>query len=106
MGVFLVILSSAATVVGSVFAKQWSEKSGLSYFLLTQLFYLIGALVFPFALRYGTLAMISAIAGLATAMVTAGIGIWIYHEQLTGIQIAGAILSFIAIGMLTIPFKT
>jgi uncharacterized membrane protein len=74
-------------------------------FLLTQAAYLLGALAFPFALRYGTLASLTALAAVATSLITIGIGVAVYHEQLTTPHIIGVVLSFVAVILLSFPVK-
>jgi multidrug transporter EmrE-like cation transporter len=105
MGTLLAIVSSVVTVVGNVYAKEWATAPGWRFFLGTQLFYLLGALIFPLALRFGTLTVMTAVAGVAAALATAGIGLWVYNEHLTTVQLAGVVISLVGIVLLTVPFR-
>jgi glucose uptake protein len=103
LGVLLALATGVFTLLGNVFAKEWSLKRGVTLFTLACVSYFISALVFMFALRYGGLVVLNAISGLATLVATAVIGVLLFKEIISTPQMIGLFLGVTAIVLLTIP---
>lgn len=96
----LILLSGVSLVAGDLAAKYWSENHKTIYFLLALASYILYGLFFIPSLTKEKLV----IAALAVIIVNiigfVFIGLVIFHEKLTTLQIAGLIFGLISIILL------
>ena len=98
----LIALAAASVIAGDIFAKYWSQNRRLSFFILTLILYAGSGLWYtPTLLRKGLI--VTSIAWTITA--TVGfliVGMIMFKEHLTGLQIVGTVLGTVAIILLSL----
>lgn len=102
MGIFYALLTAALGLVGNVFAKEWANAPSSRLYLLAISFYIAGSLVFPLALRHGSLTILNTLAAIVPLVATIGIGIWYYNEPVSPLGMLGLALGVVACVLLTI----
>jgi multidrug transporter EmrE-like cation transporter len=88
-------------LVADVLAKQHVVKGGTWLAVGAIAGYLLGNTAWVFALRNGTMLSVGAVLfGIITGVCATAVGILIYHESVSRIQLAGLLLGIASIGML------
>lgn len=96
--VFFLSLLIFFEIVADVLAKEWSLKSGLIRALGAIMAYVIANTFWLFALKNGSgLARGAIIFSVASAVLASVIGIVLYKEYLTKIQLVGVFLGVISL---------
>ena len=97
--IFPLFLLIAFEILADIFAKEWSLRGNVWYLALGALVcYIIGNSFWLLALKSGSgLARGAIIFCVATAIFTTLLGLWWYHERVSGIQLAGIIVGIISI---------
>ncbi len=94
---FLIIFE----LIADVLAKQWSLHKGYALAAGALLGYLIGNSFWLFALKNGSgLARGSVLFSVASGIMALILGVVLYKEELTRIQITGLVLGLISIGLI------
>jgi multidrug transporter EmrE-like cation transporter len=104
MGVFiLVVIAMTFYGFGEYFSKLFANIGGSKFALLALLFYILTSICFlPALKKLNSLSILGTIWNVGYMIITLGIGILIFHETLTILQIIGIIFGFIAIILLSI----
>jgi drug/metabolite transporter (DMT)-like permease len=84
--------------VADIFAKNWSLKGGFWLATFSLVSYLLANTFWLFALRNGSgLGRGAVIFSLASAIVAILLGLFLYHEKISGIQIIGMVLGIVSL---------
>jgi len=102
MGIFYALTAAMLGLAGNVFAKEWANKRDPALYALAAAFYIGASLVFPLALRHGTLTILNTLAATVPLVITIGIGIWRYDESISPLGMLGLSLGVIATIILTV----
>lgn len=88
--------------IADIFAKEWSlGNRSFLYAALALFAYMLGNSSWLVAMKYGSgLARGAILFSLASALLATGIGIFMYKEELTNLQILGVALGLISIVLL------
>jgi drug/metabolite transporter (DMT)-like permease len=85
-------------LIADILAKEWSLNKPVMYAVGALLAYLIANTFWLFALKNGSgLARGAVIFSVSSALIATLLGIFLYKEELTSIQIAGVILGLMSI---------
>lgn len=102
MGIFYALLTASLGICGNIFAKEWANAPNPKLYALAAAFYIAASLVFPLALRHGSLTIINTLAAIVPLVVTVGIGIWYYNEAVSTLGMFGIAFGIVAAVALTI----
>ncbi len=95
-------LSAGAVVAGDYFAKRWSIDRGANRYWIAVVFYLLAAqLYLPTLLKEG-LVITSLIWSLLSTIGFLFVGLVVFKETLTGLQMVGVALGLVAMVILAI----
>lgn len=98
----LILLSGIWLVVGDLFAKQWSEDQKISLFILAILSYVLYGIFFiPSLLKDGLIVTALSVI-LINILGFLFIGLVIFKETLSPVQIVGLILGIISVILLEV----
>lgn len=97
----LISLGAMATVVADYMAKRWSLTHGWEWIAAVLLYACTGC-IFVYALRYGELTVVNATWSVLVFVITSCIGLIIFHERLSTVQMAALILGFSSIALFVI----
>ena len=96
------LLSVAFFAIGEYFSKKLALGPSIKFVLLILLAYVLGTLAWlPAILQKNQLSVTGTIWSVLSVLATIGIGILIFKEQLSLLQIIGIILAIIAVGLLS-----
>jgi multidrug transporter EmrE-like cation transporter len=99
----LVLIAMMFYGFGEYFSKLFANVSSSKFAFLAILFYILTSCCFlPALKKFNSLSALGTVWNVGYTMITLGIGILIFHEPLTTLQILGIILGFIAIILLSI----
>jgi drug/metabolite transporter (DMT)-like permease len=97
------VISAIFFGFGEYLSKRWGMQPTLGFAVITVCTYAIGTFAWLPALLHKNQLAIMGTAWLLLAMVaTIGIGFFVFHEHLNGYQIAGVILAFAALVLLSL----
>ena len=99
----LLVLVVAFEAAADVFAKAWSVKGGIVLAVTALTLYVVDNMFWLFALRGGAgLARGGILFSVASALLAALIGIFVFRETLTATQTIGVIVGLAAVGLLSL----
>lgn len=98
----LLILSGTSVALGDFFAKSWSVERRSWLILAMVLGYFFSGFFYLPTLLKGGLIVTSMIWSLLSTLALVAIGLFIFHESLTSLQIVGLILGTVAIMVLSV----
>jgi multidrug transporter EmrE-like cation transporter len=93
----LVLLATAAEVVGDIFFKKWSLGSKNILLILGFIIYGIGTILWAFSLKYEFLSKAISILTLLNLIVVVLVGVLYFNENLTLINKLGVALGIVSI---------
>jgi multidrug transporter EmrE-like cation transporter len=93
----MILLSGLCVVLGDIFGKIWSENLNKNFFLLSILFYGLSSVFYMPALLKEGLTITSVIWSLISILGFLIVGILIFHEKLTPVQIIAVVLGMISL---------
>ncbi len=92
--------------MADILAKEWSLHGLAIRWIGALLAYLLGNTFWLFALKNGSgLGRGSVIFSVASAIIATVIGVFLYKENLSTVQIVGIILGIVAVGLIFWPTK-
>ena len=100
--IFLVIIVAALEVVGDILFKEWTIKNNTWLLVSGVIFYMIATTFWAFSLKYQGLAKAVVIFGVLTVIIGVLVGVFLYKEELTTLNIIGIILGLACITLLEI----
>jgi multidrug transporter EmrE-like cation transporter len=100
--ILLVIIVAILEVAGDILFKEWTIKNNNWLLFLGVLFYMVATTFWAFSLKYQGLAKAVVIFGVLTVIIGVLVGVLIYKEQLTSLNIIGIILGLACIALLEI----
>ncbi len=96
----LILLSGLFLIIGDYFAKFWSQdQKGILFFLAIVSYILYGVFFIPSLLKDGLVVTALSVI-LINILGFLIIGLWIFHETLTYLQVVGLIFGIISIVLL------
>jgi len=100
--IVLIIFVTILEIIGDILFKEWSIHSKKYLIILGTLFYTLATLVWAFSLKYQNLSKAIVIFAVLTLIVGALVGVFIYKESLSTLNIIGIILGLASIILLEI----
>ncbi len=100
--IFLVIIVSIFEVVGDILFKEWTIKNDKFYLIIGIIAYLIATTFWAFSLKFQNLSKAVVIFGVLTIIIGVLVGVFIYKEELTTLNIIGVVLGLASIALLEI----
>ncbi len=98
----LVIVVAILEIVGDILFKEWTIKHQNLLLVLGVISYTVATLVWALSLQYQDLSKAIVIFAVLTLVVGVFVGVFIYKEELTTLNIAGVILGLLSIILLEI----
>ncbi len=97
MWLFYLLLLVGFEAIADIFAKEYQLKSGWTRFGISILFYIIANIFWLVALKNGAgLTKGAILFSVSSAILAIIIGLVLYREQLTGMQMVGITLGLVA----------
>ncbi|MEK7638184.1 MAG: hypothetical protein AAB375_02040 [Patescibacteria group bacterium] len=104
LGILLTI-SSLGVILGDTFAKSWSLNQRALFLLLAFAGYFISSLFYiPTLLKEG-LIITSVIWGVVSTMGFVAVGVLIFHEKISGIELVAVVLGICSLFVFAISHK-
>ena len=100
--IILVIIVSILEVVGDILFKEWTIKDNKLFLILGIIAYMIATTFWAFSLKFQTLSKAVVIFGVLTVIIGVIVGVLLYKEPLTILNIIGVILGLTSIILLEI----
>lgn len=100
----LVILAAVSVIAGDLFAKYWSINTKNTFYLLAVLFYIGSAIFYIPSLLNEGLVLTSMLWSLVSTVGLVVIGVVIFKETLSSVQIAGLVFGIISLAILSFSF--
>ena len=98
----LVIIVSVLEVVGDILFKEWTIKGGKLLLIIGVAAYLAATIFWAFSLKFQNLSKAVVIFGVLTVIIGVLVGVLLYKEPLSAINIIGIILGLACIVLLEI----
>ncbi len=99
--IFPLVLLITFEFIADIFAKQWSLHRGFWLAAGALASYLIANTFWLFALKNGSgLARGAVLFSVASGVIAIGLGLFLYKEEVSRVQLIGLILGLISIGLL------
>jgi multidrug transporter EmrE-like cation transporter len=98
-----IVLNLICSTFSDVLAKYWGQTSDTRLFWIGMIINIGTTAFFMWSIRLGGLAITTAFLLLATVMLNAGIGVWLFREAITFHQALGLVLAVLALGLLVRP---
>jgi len=97
------LLSTAFFAWGEYLSKKWGMNPGWFFAIFIALVYGIGSMFWlPYLLYKNELAIRGTIWSVVSLVVTVMLGVLIFHEKISLVQIVGLLLAFVAVALLSI----
>ena len=100
--ILLVIVVSILEVAGDILFKEWTLKNNKYFLILGIIAYLVATTFWAFSLKFQNLSKAVVIFGVLTVIIGVLVGVFLYKEPLTTLNIIGVILGLAAIFLLEI----
>jgi multidrug transporter EmrE-like cation transporter len=100
--IFLVIIVAILEVVGDILFKEWVIHDKKYLMALGILFYMAATIFWAFSLKYQNLSKAIVIFAVLTLIVGVLVGVFIYKEELTTLNIIGILLGLASIILIEI----
>ena len=100
--IFLVIIVSILEVVGDILFKEWTLKNTKLILIFGIIAYLAATIFWAFSLKFQNLSKAVVIFGVLTVIIGVLVGVLLYKEPLSAINIIGIILGLACIILLEI----
>jgi len=100
--ILLVIVVSILEVAGDILFKEWTIKNNKYFLILGIIAYLVATTFWAFSLKFQNLSKAVVIFGVLTVIIGVLVGVFLYKEPLTTLNIIGVILGLAAIFLLEI----
>jgi len=98
--IILVVVVSILEVIGDVLFKEWIIKNNKYLLCLGIIAYLIATTFWAFSLKFQNLSKAVVIFGVLTVIIGVLVGVLLYKEPLTTLNIVGVILGLASIVLL------
>lgn len=98
--ILLVIVVSLLEVIGDILFKEWTIKDNKYFLLLGIVAYMIATTCWAFSLRFQSLSKAVVIFGVLTVIIGVLVGVLLYKEPLTNLNIIGIVLGLASIVLL------
>jgi len=97
------VISALFFAVGEYLSKRWGMNPSFNFAVIVVLIYALGTFAWlPALLHKNQLAIMGTAWLLLAVMATVCVGVFVFHEKITNLQIIGVILAIIALGILGI----
>ena len=100
--IILVIIVSLLEVVGDILFKEWTIKNNKYFLILGIIAYLVATTFWAFSLKFQNLSKAVVIFGVLTVIIGVLVGVLLYKEPLSTLNIIGVLLGLAAIFLLEI----
>ncbi len=98
----LVLLVAALEVLGDILFKEWTLKHQWYLLVLGIVFYMAATMFWAFSLKYQNLSKAVVIFAVLTLVVGVLVGVFLYKEELTAVNIIGVIFGLVGIVLLEV----
>jgi multidrug transporter EmrE-like cation transporter len=98
----LIIVVAILEVIGDILFKEWTIKSNTWLLISGIISYMVATTFWAFSLKYQGLAKAVVIFGVLTLIIGVLVGVFIYKEELTYLNITGIIFGLACIILLEI----
>ena len=100
--ILLVIVVSILEVAGDILFKEWTLKNNKYLLILGIIAYLVATTFWAFSLKFQNISKAVVIFGVLTVIIGVLVGVFLYKEPLTTLNIIGVILGLAAIFLIEI----
>ncbi len=100
--ILLVIIVSILEVIGDILFKEWIIKNNKYLLIIGIIAYLAATTFWAFSLKFQNLSKAVVIFGVLTVTIGVLVGVFLYKEPLTSVNIIGIILGLVSIFLLEI----
>ncbi|OHA46182.1 MAG: hypothetical protein A2541_00665 [Candidatus Taylorbacteria bacterium RIFOXYD2_FULL_36_9] len=100
--IFLVIVVTILEILGDILFKEWTIHNKKLLLITGVISYMIATIFWAFSIKYQNLSKAVVIFAVLTLIIGVLIGVFIYKEELTSLNIIGIILGLASIILLEI----
>lgn len=98
----IIIVVAIFEVIGDILFKEWTIKNNTWLLISGIIFYMLATTFWAFSLKYQELAKAVVIFGVLTVIIGVLVGVFLYKEKLTSLNILGVTLGLACIILLEI----